>query len=41
MISPRQRFGLALALTVATLISSPARAGLAIQNWTTPGGTRV
>jgi len=41
MISPRQRFGLALALTVATLLSSPARAGLAIQHWTTPGGARV
>ncbi len=41
MISHRQRFGLALVLTVATLLSSPARAGLAIQNWTTPGGTRV
>ncbi|WP_374265750.1 M16 family metallopeptidase [Zoogloea sp.] len=41
MISSPQRFGLALALTVATLVSAPARAGLAIQNWTTPNGARV
>lgn len=41
MISFRQRLGFALALTLATLIASPARAGLTIQNWTTPGGARV
>ena len=42
MIPHRKRFGVALALTVATLFSaSAARAGLAIQTWTTPGGTKV
>ena len=42
MIPHRKRFGFALALTVATLFSaSAARAGLAIQTWTTPGGTKV
>ncbi len=42
MIPFRQRFGVALAMTVATLLSSTAaHAGLAIQSWTTAGGAKV
>lgn len=38
MIAQYKRLGAALALALATL---PAHAGLAIQSWTTPGGTKV
>ena len=42
MIPHSKRFGFALAMTVATLFAAPAaRASLAIQTWTTPGGTKV
>jgi len=42
MTPHHRRLALALATTVATLLAAPvARAGLAIQSWITPGGSKV